>query len=307
MFLLIRHVLTGAQFSAEQQVELFQTAEKLRRQDRSGLVSKVLKPKNVLLLFGEPSTRTRLSFEITLKKLGGDPFVIEEIEKRLSLVKDESWEDTIRTLTALGFEILVIRHRQNGLPLFLAQISDQYELGVSIINAGDGNNEHPTQALLDVYTVWRERREELESGRLTVAYLGDIKDSRVAHSGIPAFSAFSARVITPSSCLEAANQIDVWNFLRFQSERKDTVDMEESRRDYYERFSLTEEVRKRAKTNALFLHSRPRGPELPPEADSDPRQRYIINFKAADPWQNQETNGLYLRMALLTKMPSRKT
>ena len=100
-----------------------------------------------------------------------------------------------------------------------------------------------------------------------------------------------------------AAQIDVWNLIRVQNERKEIKDIEKAKKNYYRKFTFTPEAQKRAKPNALFLHSRPRGPELPEETDSDTRQRYIINFNFPDPWQNQETNGLYLRMALLTKMP----
>ena len=197
----IKHVVSGRQFNARDQVEIFQTAETLRVQDELGLLEKIMTQTIVLLVFSEPSTRTRLSLEIAAKKLGANPVVIENAEKELSLAKEETWQDTLKTFAALGrgAKILVIRHEQNGLPASLAQISDQYKLGVSIINAGDGSNEHPTQALLDVYTVWRERREELESGKLTVAYFGDVKDSRVAHSGIAAFSAFGMKVLTPPS------------------------------------------------------------------------------------------------------------
>lgn len=295
----IKHVLTGKQFSAESQLELFRNADALRN---GNLIIKSLESQRVLLIFGEPSTRTRLSFEIAVKRLGGDAIIIDNLEEKLSVAKDEGLEDTVKTCAALGIRIIAIRHREKGLPALLAKISDRYRLGISIINAGDGNHEHPTQALLDVYTVWRERRKELENGELVVAYLGDIKDSRVAHSGKSVFSAFGVKVITPPSCLKAADQIDVWNLLRFQKERKKIQDIESAKREYYQKYTLTEEVRRKAKSDALFLHSRPRGPELPAETDEDPRQRYIINFRFSDPWQNQETNGLYLRMAILIKI-----
>lgn len=304
--LTIRHLLNGGQFSPSGLLEIFQLAERLRKRDGLGLLKKPLKSRQVFLAFEEPSTRTRLSFEIAIRKLGGNPVIIDNLEKKSSLAKGESFEDMLRTLAAFGIKIVIIRHPEVNLPSRLAQISDYHRLGISIINAGDGNNEHPVQSFLDVYTVWREKREKLEKGELTVAYIGDLKDSRVAHSGIQAFSNFGVKIIllpaleATSDILKYAPKIDVWNLLRFQKERKKgRSNLDRLEETYYQCCTLTKEIRKLAKPDALFLHSRPRGREIPLEVDNDPRQRYVINFDFSDPWQNQETNGLYLKMALL--------
>ncbi len=153
-----------------------------------------LRGKSVGLIFFEPSTRTRVSFEIAAKTLSSD--TINLSEKGSSVEKGESLLDTIKTITALGVDFLVIRHRAEGFPHILAKLS-----GISTINAGDGKNEHPTQALLDLFTMMTRKRlrkvDDLKGA--TISIVGDILHSRVARSGIKLFSKIGMNVILVSS------------------------------------------------------------------------------------------------------------
>jgi aspartate carbamoyltransferase catalytic subunit len=248
--------------------------------------------------FVEPSTRTRTSFELAAFRLSAD--VINISPTASSLTKGETLKDTARNLEALQADIIVLRHSSAGAPQFLAS-----RLKSSVINAGDGAHEHPTQALLDLYTI-RERRGKIAG--LHVAIIGDILFSRVARSNIFGLLKLGARVtlVGPSTLVprefeklgaEVSHNIkdvlptaDVVNLLRIQHERQ--------RREYFpglgeyiRLFGLTKERAKLLKPDCLIMHPGPinRGVEIDSEV-ADGLQSVILD---------QVTNGLAVRMAVL--------
>lgn len=257
-----------------------------------------LRGKTLINLFYEPSTRTRTSFEIAGKWLSAD--VINISTGGSSVTKGESLLDTGRTLQAMRPNLVVIRHPAPGAPQILAE-----RLQASIINAGDGAHEHPTQALLDLFTI-RERLGRLEG--LTVAIVGDITHSRVARSGIQAMRkvGMEVRVAGPSTLLprhpeqlgavtttdmEAAIvDADVIMMLRIQRERQGPT-LLPSLREYSRLFGLTVERLKKAKEGVLIMHPGPlnRGVEIAPEVADGPYSLIL----------DQVTNGVAIRMALL--------
>jgi len=257
-----------------------------------------LRGKTVVNLFVEPSTRTRISFELAEQRLSAD--VINFTAEASSLKKGETLKDTARNLEALNADIIVIRHSASGAPHFLARF-----LRASVVNAGDGAHEHPTQALLDAFTI-REAKGRIEG--LNVTILGDILYSRVARSNIWALTKLGARVtlcgpptLVPRvfeqmGCAvtydveEAIASADIINLLRIQHERQ-RKSMFPSLSEYTSLFGLTRERLRIAKPDALIMHPGPinRGVEIDSEiADSD---RSMI--------LHQVTNGLAVRMAVL--------
>ncbi|MBO8141658.1 MAG: aspartate carbamoyltransferase catalytic subunit [Firmicutes bacterium] len=249
-------------------------------------------------LFYEPSTRTRTSFELAGKWMSAD--VVNIAVPSSSVVKGESVTDTARTLAALGADIVVIRHPAAGVPAMLAR-----SVGAAVINAGDGMHEHPTQALLDIFTI-RECRGTLAG--LHVLIVGDILHSRVARSNIWGLKRLGARVtvagpptLIPSG-LERLGvgvshdldrvlpRADVVNVLRIQRERQ-TSGLFPSLREYTRLFGLTRERLQLLKPDALILHPGPAnvGVEIDREVMDDPRARI----------EEQVTNGVAVRMAVL--------
>src|SRR5271169_865043 len=217
-----------------------------------------LRGKTMVNLFIEPSTRTRMSFELAAKRLSAD--VINITTTASSLVKGETLKDTALNLQALNADIIVIRHSAAGAPHFLSRL-----LHASVINAGDGAHEHPTQALLDAFTI-REKKGRIEG--LNVTILGDILYSRVARSNIWAMTKLGARVTLcgPSTLVprvfeqlgcrvtydvdEAIAQADIINLLRIQHERQRKT-MFPSLNEYTSLFGLTRERLRLAKPDAL--------------------------------------------------------
>ena len=257
-----------------------------------------LRGKTVINLFYEPSTRTRTSFEIAGKWLSAD--VINISTSASSVVKGESLKDTGLTLQAMHPDVVVIRHAVPGAPHLLARW-----LKASIINAGDGAHEHPTQALLDLFTI-RERRPTLDG--LRVAIVGDILHSRVARSNIFAMQkmGMQVRVCGPPTLLprhlerlgvevfrriEAAiADVDIIMMLRIQLERQGGGFFP-TLREYSKLFGLNADRLKAAKQNVLIMHPGPinRGVEIAPEVADGPYSLIL----------NQVENGLAIRMALL--------
>lgn len=257
-----------------------------------------LRGKTVINLFYEPSTRTRTSFEIAGKWLSAD--VINISTSVSSVTKGESLLDTGKTLQAMRPDIVVIRHPAPGAPKILAD-----RLQAAIINGGDGAHEHPTQALLDLFTI-RDRLGRLEG--LKVAIVGDITHSRVARSNILAMHkvGMEVRVAGPATLLprfpeqlgvhasidvEAAiADADVIMMLRIQRERQGPT-LLPSLREYSRLFGLTVERLKKAKEGVLIMHPGPlnRGVEIAPEVADGPYSLIL----------DQVTNGLAIRMALL--------
>lgn len=260
-----------------------------------------LRGKAMVTVFYEPSTRTRTSFEIAGKYLSAD--TVNLAVSTSSVQKGESLRDTIKTIEVMGFDLMVIRHSMSGTPNYVARNTN-----MRVINAGDGANEHPTQALLDMFSI-REQKGTLEG--LKVAIVGDILHSRVARSNIYGLSKFGCeiRVVGPSTLMapeierlgvkayynleEALDGVDVINLLRIQMERQ-KKGLFPSLQEYSHYYMLTPDKLKKAKDDVLILHPGPmnRGVEISSEiADGD---HAVIN--------EQVTNGVAVRMALLFLM-----
>jgi aspartate carbamoyltransferase catalytic subunit len=272
---------------------------KLARKMRSGLPRPLLRGKRIALLFYEASTRTRVSFEFAAKLLGTHTSVISATTS--SIEKGESLVDTGKTLQALGADCIVVRHPSSGAPNVLAR-----NLRVPIINAGDGMHEHPSQGLLDAYTILRHRKT-LKG--LKVVMIGDIQHSRVARSNIQLLSKFGTEIVLcgppeflPELALtlsphvqitrrleEAVNNADVVMMLRVQKERLVGLEIDVER--YIAHFQLTTELLRLAKKDALVMHPGPmiRGMEIQSEVADSPQS--VV--------EEQVQNGVYVRMALL--------
>jgi len=258
-----------------------------------------LRGKTVINLFYEPSTRTRTSFEIAGKWMSAD--VINISTSGSSAVKGESLKDTGLTLQAMHPDVVVIRHSAVGAPHLLAGILQR----TSVINAGDGAHEHPTQALLDLFTI-RERRGTLSG--LKAAIVGDILHSRVARSNIFAMQkmGMQVRVAGPATMLPryldrlgvevfgriepAIADVDIIMMLRVQMERQ-AAGLFPTLREYAKLFGLNLDRLKSAKRDVLIMHPGPinRGVEIAPEVADGPYSLIL----------NQVENGLAIRMALL--------
>jgi aspartate carbamoyltransferase catalytic subunit len=257
-----------------------------------------LRGKTTVNLFFEPSTRTRTSFELAAKRLSTD--VINFSVPTSSVVKGESLIDTALTVQALGADFIIIRHSSSGVPHLLAK-----KLKASVINAGDGTNEHPTQALLDAFTI-REKKEKIEG--LEIAIVGDIVHSRVAKSNIYCLKKLGAkiRLIGPPTLIpkelegmdvdvfhnmEAGlKDVDVLMMLRIQIERQ-ARGFFPSTEEYSRNWGLTSERFSLAKEDAIVMHPGPmnRGVEITSEIADGPRSVIL----------EQVTNGLAVRMAVM--------
>jgi aspartate carbamoyltransferase catalytic subunit len=258
-----------------------------------------LRGKTVVSLFYEDSTRTRLSFETAAKRLSADTMTFTQSSSSVS--KGESLLDTVRTIEAMGIDAMVVRHSSAGAPDRIAQWID-----ASVVNAGDGRHEHPTQALLDAFTLRTHRGPSLDGAR--VAIIGDIRNSRVARSGLRCFSKLGAHVtlVAPPTLLpenldgwpvevahdldELLPETDVAYVLRVQQERLGGACIP-SLREYYTRYGLTVERAARMKPDALVMHPGPmiRGPEIATEVVDGPRSLV----------REQVANGVAVRMAVL--------
>ena len=257
-----------------------------------------LRGKTAVNLFFEPSTRTRTSFELAAKRLSTD--VINFSVPTSSVVKGESLIDTALTVQALGADFIIIRHPSAGVPHLLAK-----KLRASVINAGDGTNEHPTQALLDAFTI-REKKGRIEG--LGIAIVGDIMHSRVAKSNIYSLTKLGAKVslIGPPTLIpremkdigvgvlhnmeDGLKNVDVVMMLRIQMERQGKGFFP-STEEYFKNWGLTPERLSLAKGDAIVMHPGPmnRGIEIASEIADGP-QSVILE---------QVTNGLAVRMAVL--------
>ncbi|MFZ5451519.1 MAG: aspartate carbamoyltransferase catalytic subunit [Thermodesulfobacteriota bacterium] len=257
-----------------------------------------LRGKTVVTLFYEPSTRTRMSFEIAAKRLSADTLNLTVAAS--SAVKGETLADTAHNLEAMAPDVLVIRHATSGAPHFLAQ-----RLQCGVINAGDGLHEHPTQALLDLLTI-QEAKGRLDG--LKVAIIGDIAHSRVARSNIHALTKMGSRVTVAgpatmlppfletlgaqvtTSLLEAVRDADVIMMLRLQLERMGQMFLS-TLREYSQFFGLAPKHLELAKEDVIIMHPGPlnRGVEISPEVADGPHSLIL----------EQVTNGVAVRMAVL--------
>ena len=257
-----------------------------------------LRGRTVMNLFFESSTRTRASFEIAEKRLSADSLNFQSAGS--SMTKGESLLDTTRNLEAMAPDVIVIRHEASGAPHFMARASK-----ASVINAGDGMHEHPTQALLDAFTI-REHKKELKG--LRVAILGDLLHSRVFRSNLWLFSKMGAEVSVAGppplvpigiqklgarvarTAEDAIEGADVVMLLRVQTERM-AGSYFPSVREYFRTFGLTARRLERAKPDAILMHPGPmnRGVEIDSEVADGPRSVIL----------EQVANGVAVRMAVL--------
>jgi aspartate carbamoyltransferase catalytic subunit len=294
-----KHLLGLRDLSAEQISFILDTAEGFEQiSTRSVKKAPPLRGKVVVNLFFEDSTRTRTSFALAASRLSAD--VIEFTKKSSSVSKGETLLDTARNLESMGIDIVVIRHSAAGAPKLLSR-----SINACVVNAGDGYCEHPTQGLLDVYTI-RKHRGSLKG--LKVAIVGDIAHSRVARSDMWAMTKLGAEVtfVAPPTLLpgqvdklpvkvsysldEVIGKVDVINMLRIQFERLGGNPFP-SVREYSHRFGLTVERMKRAQPDILVMHPGPinRGLEMESEV-ADGKNSVILD---------QVKNGLAVRMAVL--------
>ncbi|HDZ23640.1 MAG TPA: aspartate carbamoyltransferase catalytic subunit [Desulfobacteraceae bacterium] len=292
--------LLGIGQLSEEDIELvLDTAESLKVISARD-IKKVptLRGKSIVHFFYEPSTRTRTSFEIAAKRLSADTVSLSASTS--SMVKGETLIDTARNLQAMNPDLIVLRHSSTGAPHILAR-----EVPASIINAGDGINEHPTQALLDLFTI-RERKGKIRG--LKVAIIGDIAHSRVARSDILGLTKMGAQVTVagPPTMIpvgmetlgvtvvmdphEAVKGKDVIMLLRIQLERQ-SAKIFPGIREYARYFGLDRKLVSRAKKDVIVMHPGPinRGVEIIPDVADGPSSVIL----------DQVSNGVAVRMALL--------
>jgi aspartate carbamoyltransferase catalytic subunit len=319
-----RHILSLADFTPEEYDTVLQTAasfqEVLSRRTKR---VPTLQGQVVANLFFEPSTRTRSSFELAAKRLSAD--TLNFAPGISSLTKGETILDTAKTYLAMGTDLMVIRHREAGVPLAIAQEMDQLQSRVGVLNAGDGQHEHPSQALLDLFTIcslldFEHPQVSLLEGK-KVAIVGDILHSRVARSNIWSLTASGAEVhlAAPPTLLPkrfadfinadkrlslhwsiepALQDADFVMTLRLQRERM-TQHLLPSLREYHLGFGITSDRLKLCKPEVKVLHPGPvnRGVEISSELMDDPKLSLI---------SQQVTSGVAVRMALLYLMGSGK-
>ena len=299
------HFLTLEGLSREFIIEILDLAESFisigERQIRK---VPLLRGKTLVNLFFEDSTRTRTTFEIAAKRLSAD--VINLNPTRLSTNKGEGILDTIKTLEAMHTDIFVIRDNASGTAHLVAKHVPPH---VHIINAGDGRHAHPTQAMLDVFTI---RQHKTDFSKLRVAIVGDILHSRVARSQIHAFSILGVqdiRVIGPRTLIpteiekmgvtplcdldEGLIDVDVVMMLRLQLERMEGQ-LIPSAQEYFKRYGLTTERVRRAASDVIVMHPGPinRGLEIASEV-ADGKHSLILE---------QVTNGIAVRMSIMAKL-----
>ena len=306
-----RHLLSIADLGREGIEDVMRTADSFREvAGRSIPRVPALRGKTVATLFFEASTRTRLSFETAAKRLSAD--VMSFAASSSSLEKGESLRDTVETIDAMGVDAMVVRHRSSGVP---AQVTAW--TSACVINAGDGQHEHPTQALLDCYTIrealaQRRGTEDSQNGAdfagLRIGIVGDVKHSRVARSNVLAFSALGAEVVlvAPRTLMPPSldgwpvkatadldsviPDLDVVYLLRIQAERAGQV-LLPYLDEYHERYGLTRERSNRLAAGALVMHPGPmiRGVEIAPEVADLPSSLVT----------RQVRNGVFIRSAVL--------
>jgi aspartate carbamoyltransferase catalytic subunit len=294
-----RHLLSTADLSRDDALLILDTAEQLSQvSDRSIKKLPTLRGRTVVNLFFEDSTRTRISFEAAAKRLSAD--VINFSAKGSSVSKGESLKDTALTLQAMGADAVVVRHGASGAPHRLANWVDG-----SVVNAGDGTHEHPTQALLDAFTM-RRRLGDLDGRQVTI--VGDVLHSRVARSNVHLLHTLGAEVtlVAPPTLLPVAmgdwpcevsydfdavlSKSDVVMMLRVQHERMNDSYFP-SAREYSRRYGLAPERLGRMPEGAIVMHPGPmnRGMEIAAEVADSERSTIV----------EQVTNGVTVRMAVL--------
>jgi len=300
----LKHVVESQQFDRELLELVFQTATQMKT-DLAGerQFAKVLDGKIMASLFYEPSTRTRFSFESAMRRLGGSVITTENAREFSSAAKGESLADSTRIMNGYA-DIIVMRHNEAGSAARAADISS-----IPVINAGDGAGQHPTQALLDIYTI-ADTFPEMKD--LKVALVGDLRYGRTSRSLSYLLSKYENMEIifvSPSVCkmendikayldtcnvpwreeddlAKVASEVDCIYMTRIQKERFHSVD------DYHQaasKYILSLDMVSAMKQDAIIMHPLPRVDEIPEEIDETPQARYF----------EQAENGLFIRMALL--------
>src|SRR4030042_3435189 len=294
----LRHIISAQQFDKKSLEEIFRITDKIKigNYRRNSLNGKI-----IATLFYEPSTRTRFSFESAMLRLGGSVISTENASEFSSVAKGETLEDTIRVVNSYC-DLIVFRHYQPGAAEIAAKFSK-----VPLINAGDGTRRHPTQAILDLYTIFTKFKKPI----FTIAMIGDLAKYRSVHSLIYLLTLYPKIkfiLVSPKSlsilpefrkklvenkfsCEETENlnvaldKADVIYQTRIQKERLTKAEY----RKYFGKYIIDTTSLKIMKKNALIMHALPRVNEISPEIDSDPRAIYF----------EEAQNGLYTRMALL--------
>ncbi|ABO09569.1 aspartate carbamoyltransferase [Pyrobaculum calidifontis] len=294
-----RDVISARDFSREDLYELFEMAKYMEKFAKSRV--DFLRGKVMATAFFEPSTRTRLSFEVAMKRLGGDVIGFGSAEGT-SVEKGETLADTIRMLDAYA-DVIVIRHKYEGAAKLAAEVAES-----PVVNGGDGAYNHPTQAMLDVYTIWREFGHV---DGLNVGLMGDLRNARTINSLVETLANFNVRLyfISPeflrpraetvdyardkgvkmsfhTNVEEVVHELDVLYVVRIQKERfLDPLEYERVKGSY----RVTLELLKNAKRGLIVLHPLPRVDEIDHRIDSTPHAKYFI----------QAALGVPLRMALI--------
>src|SRR3989344_140109 len=297
------HIISTKQFLDKKILgSIFKLADDMEEKDRAGILINSLKGKILASLFYEPSTRTRFSFESAMHKLGGNVISTESAIHFSSVTKGESLQDTIKIISGYS-DIIILRHFKEG----SAEIASRFS-SVPIINAGDGMGEHPTQALLDLYTI---KKEFGNIDNIKIALLGDLLYGRTIHSLLHLLGAYNVDIflISPEqlklpekyknyldkkgidykeidNIKKIIKEIDVLYVTRIQKERFNSEDEYEKLKNSYKIYS---EMLKEMKDNAIIMHPLPRVNEISTDIDDDKRAAYF----------RQAKNGLYIRMALL--------
>lgn len=301
----LQHILSTRQFLDRNTLAgIFKRAEKLDEADKRGRVPKLLKDKILSCLFYEPSTRTRFSFESAMLKLGGQVISTESAGYFSSAIKGETLEDSIRIISGYS-DVIVLRHPEAGAAERAAKVSS-----VPVINAGDGSGEHPTQALLDLYTV---KKELGRVDNFKIAMAGDLLYGRTIHSLIYLLStsrnveiflvsprelklpekyksflkSWKIKFFEMDRLEEALPKADVLYMTRIQKERFSSARLYERVKNF---FVFDKKMLARLNKSAVIMHPLPRVNEISRAVDSDKRAAYF----------RQAKNGLYVRMALLS-------
>jgi len=293
-----RHLISIDDLSKDDIIYILDRAEEFE-EIAKGKRSNLLEGKILANLFFEPSTRTRMSFEVAMKRLGGDVINVTAQEAS-SIAKGETLADTVRVVSKYA-DAIVIRHPLEGSARLASEFSE-----VPVINAGDGAGQHPTQTLLDLYTIRKESRLE----GLKIALMGDLKYSRTVHSLIKALTLFNAKIylVSPESLklpeefveelkgdIEEAKlediigEIDVLYVTRIQKER---FPDEEEYRKVAGSYKITPEMLRNAKDDLIIMHPLPRVDEIDPAVDRSKHAKYF----------DQAFYGVPVRMAILTEV-----